>query len=126
LASTGLREFIPEFCRTTVGTREYEHYSRILDHNIAEFPECTIRSSAYVLHTLEASLWCVMRNDNYRDTVLQAVNLGEDTDTVAGLAGGLAGMIYGKEKIPAEWLRVLARKDDILDLAQRFSKTLKE
>jgi ADP-ribosyl-[dinitrogen reductase] hydrolase len=125
-AYTELREFIPGFCNTTIGTREHEYYSRILDHNIAEFPESTIRSSAYVLHTLEACLWCVMRNDTYRDTVLQAVNLGEDTDTVAGLAGGLAGMIYGKEKIPEEWLRVLARKDDILDLAERFSKTLEE
>jgi ADP-ribosylglycohydrolase len=123
-AYTDLRNYIPEFCRTTICSAEYEYYSRILDHNISDFPEATIRSSAYVLHTLEASLWCVMRNDNFRDTVLQAVNLGEDTDTVAALAGGLAGMIYGKDQIPEEWISVLARKEDILELAWRFSKSL--
>jgi len=63
-----------------------------------------------------------MRNDNYRDTVLQAVNLGEDTDTVAALSGGLAGIIYGRDQIPEEWIAVLARKEDILELALRFSK----
>ena len=119
-----LRDFIPDFCRYSFSPSEYEHYSRILSDNIADFPETTIRSSAYVVHTLEAVLWCIMRNDNFKDTVLQAVNLGEDTDTVGALAGGLAGIIYGGEQIPKEWTDVLARKKDILDLAMRFSDTL--
>jgi ADP-ribosyl-[dinitrogen reductase] hydrolase len=119
-----LRNFIPDFCRKNTGSTEYEFYSRILSNNIADFPESTIRSSAYVLHTLEACLWCVMRNDNYRDTVLQAVNLGEDTDTVAALAGGLAGIIYGRDQIPEEWTAILVRKEDILELAVRFSNSV--
>lgn len=119
-----LRNFIPDFCRKNTGSSEYEYYSRILFNNIADFPEAAIRSSAYVLHTLEACLWCVMQNDNYRDTVLQAVNLGEDTDTVAALAGGLAGILYGRNQIPEEWTSVLARKEDIMDLALRFSNSV--
>jgi len=125
-AYTELRNFIPDFCSKNTGSNEHEHYSRILDNNIADFPEATIRSSAYVLHTLEACLWCVMRNDNYKDTVLQAVNLGEDTDTVAALAGGLAGILYGRDHIPGEWMAVLARKEDILDLSERFSGSLQQ
>jgi ADP-ribosylglycohydrolase len=123
-AYTDLRNFIPGFCMNNTGSHEYEYYSRILENNIADFPKDTIRSSAYVLHTLEACFWCLMRNDNYRDTVLQAVNLGEDTDTVAALAGGLAGIIYGREQIPEEWTDVLARKEDIIKLAVRFSESL--
>jgi ADP-ribosylglycohydrolase len=119
-----LQNFIHDYCRETATSCEYEYYSRILFENIADFPESAIRSSAYVVHTLEACFWCVMRNDNFSDTVLQAVNLGEDTDTVAALAGGLAGMIYGKDHIPKEWIDILPRKKDILDLAQRFSKSL--
>jgi ADP-ribosyl-[dinitrogen reductase] hydrolase len=121
---TELRNFIPDFFRNCTKSSEYEHYSRILDQNIADLPESSIRSSAYVLHTLEACMWCVMRQENYRDTILTAVNLGEDTDTVAALAGGLAGIIYGLEQIPPQWLEVLARKDDILDLAKRFSASV--
>ena len=123
-AYTELRDLIPGFCREQVDTCEYEQYSRILFHNIAEFPESSIRSSAYVLHTLEACLWCVMRNNNFRDTLLQAVNLGEDTDTVAALTGGIAGMIYGMEQIPEDWISVLARKADIFNLATRFSASI--
>jgi ADP-ribosylglycohydrolase len=126
IAYTELRNFIPDFFRKSTGSPEYEYYSRILNHNIADFPESIIRSSAYVLHTLEACFWCVMRNDNFKATVLQAVNLGEDTDTVAALAGGLAGIIYGRDQIPEEWTNVLARKEDILDLALRFSKTISQ
>ena len=125
-AYTDLRNFVPDFYKKNTGSSEYEHYSRILDNNIADFPESAIRSSAYVLHTLEACFWCVMRNDNYRNTVLQAVNLGEDTDTVSALAGGLAGIIYGRDQIPDEWTRVLARKEDIMELAVRFSNSLQQ
>jgi ADP-ribosylglycohydrolase len=124
LAYMSIRNLIPDLCRSTSSVCELEHYSRILSANIADFPESSIRSSAYVVHTLEAALWCVMRNDTYVDTVLQAVNLGEDTDTVAGLAGGIAGILYGEDQIPQEWTKVLARRKDILDLAGRFSKSL--
>ena len=123
-AYTDLRNAVPTFCKTSTESGEYEHYSRILENNIPDFPEATIRSSAYVVHTLEACFWSVMRNDNFKDTVLQAVNLGEDTDTVAALAGGLAGMIYGRDQIPEEWVQALVRKEDIFELAQRFSETL--
>jgi ADP-ribosyl-[dinitrogen reductase] hydrolase len=123
-AYTELRSFIPDFFRNGTDSCEYEYYSRILLNNISDFPEATIRSSAYVVHTLEACFWCVMKNDNYKDTVLQAVNLGEDTDTVAALAGGLAGMIYGRDQIPKDWTNTLVRKEDILDLALRLSTAL--
>lgn len=41
------------------------------------------------------------------------MNLGDDTDTTACVAGGLAGILYGYEGIPAEWLEVLRGKDVI-------------
>ncbi len=113
-----------EFLSSVTDPSELAHYSRILDHNIAGFDEATIESSAYVLHSLEAALWCVMKNESFRDTLISAVNLGNDTDTIAAIAGGAAGLIYGMENIPEEWISVLARKDDIMDLAVRFEKGL--
>ena len=53
-----------------------------------------IISDGYVVHSLEAAIWCLYTTNNYRDCVLEAVNLGEDTDTVAAIAGGLAGALY--------------------------------
>ena len=101
--------------------KELNYFSRILNESIGGFPEESIESTPYVVHSLEAALWCVMRSDNYRETVSRAVNLGGDTDTIGALAGGLAGIIYGTKQIPEDWLSVLARKDDIIDLANRFA-----
>ena len=87
-------------------------------------PEDQIRSSGYVLHTLEASIWCLLNTDNYKDAVLKAVNIGSDTDTTGAVTGGLAGLLYGYESIPEHWLNQLARKNDIEDLAVRMFKTV--
>lgn len=65
-------------------------------------------SSGYVIGTLVSAIWCFLNTNNYKDCVLMAVNLGNDTDTVAALAGALAGLQYGYENIPTEWINNLA------------------
>jgi len=101
---------------------EDKHYRWwVLSGELVNQPESKISSSGYVVHTLEAALWCLLRHDTYAATVLAAVNLGDDTDTTGAVAGGLAGLAYGEAAIPAEWLQVLARRADIEDLAARLA-----
>ena len=76
-----------------------------------------IRSSGYVVDTLEAAVWSVWQTDNFRDAVLTAANLGDDADSVAAVAGQLAGALYGAASIPTEWLGKLAWRDKIEALA---------
>ena len=86
-----------------------------------------IRSSGYVVDTLEAALWCVLKTDSYRDCVLTAVNLGEDTDTVAAVAGGLAGIAYGcggANGIPDEWIAQVPRREWIQALCEKMEALL--
>ena len=83
-------------------------------HGIAKLPRNEIRSSGYVVDTLEAALWCLATTTSYLDCVRAAVNLGEDTDTVAAVAGGLAAIVYGENGIPSSWLDTL-RSRDIID-----------
>lgn len=78
-------------------------------------PITEVESDGFVLHTLNAALWCLSNTDNYRDCVLTAVNLGEDTDTTASVAGALAGAVYGFESIPQEWVGKL-RGRELLDM----------
>ena len=89
--------------------------------NIAEWPESRIKSGGYVVHTLQAALWCLLTTDGYADCVLKAVNLGRDTDTTAAVAGALAGMHYGANTIPKDWLESLAKYEDIKTLSTRFA-----
>lgn len=72
-----------------------------------------ILSGGYVLYTFEAALWCLANTHSYAECVLAAVNLGDDTDTTAAVAGALAGIVYGEDEIPAEWLSLLRGKDVI-------------
>ena len=72
-----------------------------------------IKSTGFVVDTFEAAVWAVATTDSYKDAVLKAVNLGDDTDTVAAVAGGLAGILYGMEGIPPEWIEGLRGKDVI-------------
>ena len=74
------------------------------------------------MDTLEAALWCVLTTNSYRECVLTAVNLGEDTDTVAAVAGGLAGILYGLDSIPEEWLEKLKKRDYIEDMCKKASE----
>ena len=87
---------------------------------LAALPEEAIKSSGYVVDTLQAALWCLLTTHSYHECVLKAVNLGSDTDTVAAVAGGLAGILYGAESIPEDWLRVLAKKEQIIRLCENF------
>lgn len=88
-----------------------------------------IRSSGYVVDTLEAALWCLLKTDNYTDAILTAVNLGDDTDTVAAVAGGLAGMMYGvggEKGIPEEWIKRIAKLEYIEKLISKLENTISE
>lgn len=94
--------------------------------NTSPVDRSEIKSTGYVIDTLEASLWCFLTTDSFKDCVLTAVNLGDDTDTVAAISGGLAGIYYGiggDKGIPEEWISQIARKDMIKNLCDEFEST---
>jgi len=119
---TQLQESVSAFLDSIhINPSEKNIFHRLLIDRIDLVPEAQVQSSGYVLHTLEASVWCLLNTDNYADAVLKAVNLGSDTDTTGAVTGGLAGLLYGYDSIPTQWLAQLARKSDIEDLAVRLA-----
>lgn len=68
------------------------------------------RGSGFVLDTLWGAIKCVQASSNYEGAVKRAIRLGNDTDTTACVAGGLAGALYGMEAIPERWLAELKGK----------------
>lgn len=100
---------------------EWKYYENLA--SIYEKDRKEIKSTGYVVDTLEAALWCLMTTGSYRECVLKAVNLGDDTDTVAAVAGGLAGALYGLDAIPKEWLSTLKRAEYIEKLCEKAGKT---
>ena len=116
---------------------EFKHFSYKLCRPIADcdhiwevegFHRATeedIVSDGYVVNSLEAAIWCLYHTWTYKDCVLKAVNLGDDTDTIAAIAGGLAGAMYGYDAIPEEWRKALLKREYIEDLCEKaFSETI--
>lgn len=81
-------------------------------------PEQHIHGTGYVVHSLEAALWCFAHTHSFKDAVLKAANLGDDADTTAAIVGQLAGAYYGVSDIPVSWLNKLSMKQEIEDLAK--------
>lgn len=120
IAYKKMQKTIKEYYKREAYKNELSYYQRILDNDISELKVEKIKSSGYVVDTLEAVLWLLLNEDSYRETVLKAVNLGQDTDTVAAIAGGLAGIYYGYQSIPKQWLDNVVMKKEILELIERF------
>ena len=99
---------------------ELNSYIRIISDELIELTEDDIYSSGYIVHTLEAAIWSFINADNTKDILLKAVNLGLDTDTTGTVAGGLAGLFYGIDSIPSEWIETLSKKEDIKKITKDF------
>ncbi len=101
-------------------------YERLLQGDISKLTVDDIKSTGYVVDTLEACLWVLLKSENYKEAIIGAINLGGDTDTIGALTGGLAGIIYGYDYIPEEWKSEIARKEYLLDIFEEFSENIYE
>lgn len=94
------------------GKDQLAHFSRIRDlSEFRQLPYSDIKSGGYVIESVEASIWCLVTTDSYEKCVLEAVNLGHDTDTTAAIAGGLAGLHYGFDSIPKDWVKEIEKHE---------------
>jgi ADP-ribosyl-[dinitrogen reductase] hydrolase len=105
---------------------ELNHFDRLFSGLMGSVTQTAIKSGGYVIHTLEASIWCLLNSNSFQEAVLKAVNLGEDTDTTGCVTGGLAGVYYGLNGIPKEWLDAIVRKEDIGKILSQFVSRIVE
>ena len=97
-------------------SEELEHFKRIFDDDLKD----NISSKGYVIYTFESVVHCLETTDNFKDAVLKAVNLGRDTDTTAAICGGLAGIYYGIDDIPIDWIKQINELDKVIELCEKF------
>jgi len=79
-----------------------------------------VRGGGFVLDTVGAALWCLLRHETFEETVVAAVGLGGDTDTTGAVAGAMAGALYGAEAIPVRWRTTVQHRDELTELATRL------
>ena len=106
-----------------VSEPELCYYGRLNNFELfCQMNRDSIKSSGYVVDTLEAVIWCLVTTDTFKQSLLKAVNLGLDTDTIAALTGGLAGLYYGYDAIPKDWLEVLKQREKLELLCSWFER----
>ena len=105
------------YSRDISNLTQLAHFGRLRDlKSFRKTEENKIKSTGYVVATLEAAVWCLLNTDSFRDCLIKAVNLGNDADTVGAVAGGLAGLFFGYDQIPEEWLSAIQRRDWIEEM----------
>ncbi len=116
---TGLHRGFLFYEQRESNAEDLAYYDRLrVLSNFKETPEETIRSSGYVVDSIEAAVWSLITTESFEECELKAVNLGDDADTVGAIAGGLAGLYYGYDAIPEEWLNAIQRREWIEGLCE--------
>lgn len=103
-----------------------DRYNRILKNDISKYYLEDIKSSGYIIDTLEAVLYSLLNTKKFKDSIIVAINLGDDTDTVGAITGSLAGIIYGFNEIPSKWVNKLRSTKYLNSIINDFSMTLGE
>ena len=97
-------------------------YKRFLTTDFEKLDLDYIKSSSYVVDTLEAVIWTFLNTNSFMESIIGAINLGDDTDTIGALTGALAGIYYG---VNENLLNEVQNKDYLIELAYKFDEELR-
>ena len=100
--------------------QELHHFQRIFDSNY----DNGISSGTYVVDSLETAIYSIKYGEDYQSSVLGAINLGGDTDTNGAICGGLAGLYYGFQDIPSDWIDTIYGRELIDNIITDFMKNV--
>lgn len=125
-AFQNMQKILQKYYENTKISALKDVFKRLLFEDFESKKEEEIASSGYCVDSLETSIWCILNTNNFEEAVLTAVNLGNDTDTIGALTASLAGVLYGYESIPNEWIECLQKKEYLNEMVESFIIYLKE
>lgn len=101
-------------------------FNRILVKDISKLTIDDIKSTEYVVSTLEAVLWVILNTNNYQESIIGSINLGGDTDTIGAITGSISGLLYGVDNIPSCWTKHLKSIQFLQKLCSKFEASFNE
>lgn len=119
------REFAPALEEAVRVLRKFylemPEHEKEFEWSVRPDEPCQGKGSGYVVDCLRSAFMILLRAGSYEEAVKQAVMLGNDTDTTACVAGGLAGIMFGEEGIPKRWIKALRGREEVERLLARVS-----
>jgi len=101
---------------------EMDKFSAMFKNNFSSLLLSEIKSTGYVVDTLLACVWCVLNTTSIDEAVLMAVNLGDDTDTIASITATLASCENLSDHINNDWILQLQNKELLNSIIEPFAK----
>ncbi len=100
-------------------------YHRILKGDITSLTIDDIKSSAYIVDSLEAAIWCFLQSSNYKECIIATTNIGDSTSSIGAISGALAGIFYGFTNIPKSYYEDLRKRDYLESLCDKYEDYLR-
>lgn len=123
--TNGINQARRYYDRKPVYQAELHYFSRLFNlAQLSDMSQSSIKSSGYVVDTLESVCWCLLTEPNSSKCLLKAVNLGDDTDTIASILGGLLSM-NTQTNFPIDWQRQLQGQNQLNTIIKNSSNYLK-
>lgn len=113
-------EYILNLDYRSYGDETVKKYEKLLNESFIDIKEEEIKSTGYIVYTLESVIYSINNSSNYKEAILTSINLGFDTDTIGALTGAVAGILYGVNDIPNNWLKDLQKKDYLIEYANKY------
>jgi len=110
-------DFAQDFVESTLDPSERSEFFTILDGRLDPS-----KGSGYVVDSLWSAIRSVLATSDYESCVRLAISLGNDTDTTACIAGGLAGILYGEQGIPDRWRQALKGEVIVEEMLARVTE----
>lgn len=102
-----------------------DYYQRILKTDFMKLTIDDIKSSGFIVDTLEAALWCFLQSNTYKECIIATTNIGGDTDSIGAVAGSFAGIFYGYMNIPKEYLEDLRKREYLEKICEDYETYLR-
>ena len=115
-ASARVRQVVDRFAKILD-----EHFSGSKTSEVSPYKTRNdVNNSGWAVSTLDAALWAFNTTDTFEKGLIDAVNLGGDSDTIGAVYGQLAGAYYGFDAIPSRWIREVKTYGEINNMIDNF------
>lgn len=117
-------EFLKElmnFTRVGIYQKKLEAMKSLLDEDAPRGKVIReLGNGVEAMNSVPAAIYSFLCNSDFESSVIYAVSLGGDADTIGAMTGAIAGACYGVDEIPKRWMNRLENREYIKKLAEKL------